>query len=213
MQGDNAIWYEDLPGFAAGALEFVPSRDMSVERQLNATLRFSIYFALAAFVLRRDGRVWILPLATAIVTYAIYRQSPERYVTLEDDADSPAAREAAHEAQLARCTAPTVDNPFMNMRVADLAADPERAPACSLARRSVAHKAQAFFNRNLFRSIGDVFEREASDRQFYTMPVTEEPSDQNAFAQYCFGEGLAASCRGGDKWRCVSDLTQRPGMA
>ena len=44
----------------------------------------------------------------------------------------------------------------------------------------------AFYSR-MFRDVSDVYSTVASERNFYTMPVTTIPNDQKGFAEFCYG--------------------------
>ena len=79
------------------------------------------------------------------------------------------------------CRGSTPDNPFANYLVTD---DPDRPPACTY--ESMEDDVRANFNRGLFRNAYDVYERENSQRQFTTMPVTTAAADVQSFAEFCF---------------------------
>ena len=42
------------------------------------------------------------------------------------------------------------------------------------------------FNNNLFREVDAVWERENSQRQFYTVPNTSIPNQRNEFAEWLY---------------------------
>lgn len=101
------------------------------------------------------------------------------------------------------CTASTPDNPFANMLLSDLASDPGRPPACPY--DSQKDLIRANFNRGLVRNVYDIYERENSQRQFYTMPVTTSAPDSLAFAQFCYGNSGRPTCKE-DPTRCTGSL-------
>ena len=43
------------------------------------------------------------------------------------------------------------------------------------------------FNKDLYRDVKDIFGKNNSQRQFYTVPGNQVPNDQGAFAQWCYG--------------------------
>jgi hypothetical protein len=86
-----------------------------------------------------------------------------------------------------RCSPSTADNPFSNATVGALLGDEGRAPACSYDDPGVAKEMRKNFNKGLFRNLDDVYEKESSARQFYTMPVTTGAPDTIAFAEFLFG--------------------------
>jgi hypothetical protein len=52
----------------------------------------------------------------------------------------------------------------------------------------------------LFGTLGDNVGFDASMRNFYPMPNTRIPNDQDAFAKFCYGE--MKSCKEGDEFAC-----------
>lgn len=85
---------------------------------------------------------------------------------------------------------PTVDNPFMNVLVSDYMRDSNKhandVGACDVENTKVKTKINENFNDNLFRDIGDVFAKNASDRQYYTTPNTQIPNNQSGFASWLY---------------------------
>ena len=55
----------------------------------------------------------------------------------------------------------------------------------------------------LFGDLGENFEFDQSMRSFYSTPNTQIPNDQDAYAQYLYGD--MPSCRDGNAIACVQD--------
>ena len=91
-----------------------------------------------------------------------------------------------------KCTEPTRDNPFMNFMLSDYSDEPNRSKACSsnvnneLEIKDINQKIDLNFNYNLYKDIDDIFEKKNSQRQFYTMPNTDNPNDQKSFAEWLY---------------------------
>lgn len=92
-----------------------------------------------------------------------------------------------------KCTLSTPDNPFANMLLSDLADRPGRAPACKY--DDQADLIRQNFNRGLVRNAYDVYEKENSQRQWMTMPVTTSTPDTVAFAHFCYGNAGRKTCK------------------
>lgn len=80
------------------------------------------------------------------------------------------------------CTKPTKDNPFMNYMISDYKDEPNKLKACTNVEKEIDDN----FNHNLYKDIDDLFEKKNSQRQFYTMPNTQNPNDQKAFAEWLY---------------------------
>ena len=92
------------------------------------------------------------------------------------------------------CFMPTIDNPFMNITVADLMDDPDRAEACDITNPVIANMATEKFNEQVyFPDPNDLFNKKHEQRQFYTMPSTTIPNKQTDFARFLYD--LPETCK------------------
>jgi hypothetical protein len=101
------------------------------------------------------------------------------------------------------CSKPTKDNPFMNVLMNEYVQNPTRKPACDISRRDVKKNAKKLFNNNLYRDVDDVFQKNASDRNFYTNPGTTVPNDQDAFLKFLYP--LPKTCKEGNEISCYKN--------
>ena len=62
---------------------------------------------------------------------------------------------------------------------------PDKPPACAY--DTVRDEVRDNFNAGLFRNATDVYERENSQYQYYTMPVTTGIPDTTAFRNFLYG--------------------------
>lgn len=179
----DAIWYKDLGLFVRRAREFWPSRDQTFEERVNAMVRFTLYATGLVYLFNRQPRYLAFGLVFVLVLTAVYvlRPHPPPPSPPHQHAASVAATGSRH------CTRPTKDNPFGNVLLTEYADNPDRPEACMY--DDVKDAMRQSFNHNLFRNLTDVYEKQNSQRQFYTMPNTTIPNNQNDFAQFLYGTG------------------------
>jgi hypothetical protein len=106
---------------------------------------------------------------------------------------------------------PTLNNPFMNRLMTD---DPkmEAAPEYygdtekeSALRKEINDK----FNHDLYLGVDDIYEKNNSQRQFYTTPNTSNPSNQEEFLKFMYPN--MTSCKSDMKdCKVPEDLRGRP---
>lgn len=90
------------------------------------------------------------------------------------------------EYEKAICRKPSTDNPFMNPLLNDITTYPELPPvSCNVDDSEIQDKMVDCYNEDLYRDVGDLFERHNSQRQFYTVPQTY-PNDQKSFAEWLY---------------------------
>ena len=56
----------------------------------------------------------------------------------------------------------------------------------------------------MYRDVKDIFGKNNSQRQFYTVPGNQVPNDQGAFAQWCYG--MPKTCKEGNPLACLNDM-------
>ena len=217
---NDDFWFSDLNIiFRKDRLsEFFPSLDMSLEERLNAIIRFCIYSSVLVYFYNRNYIVFYIPIGAMIITKLVYDYNKnintENIQNYPDDSleelELKDERNRIVKINGERCVQPTKNNPFMNVRFTDYKIDPERPKACDISLPKVQEKIEDNFSHNLYQDVSDVFGRNVASRQFYTMPATTIPNDQEAFAKWCYGN--MASCK--DKntsWKCLKyeDLRQK----
>lgn len=199
------IWYQDITEFINKDNYFIiwPSKDMTFYSQLNCLMRFSLYFAIIVFVIKKDANILFIPIFMGIFTYYINMVEQQKKTTENklmesfDIMKDPYTGKACHK--------PTQDNPFMNVLMTDYTKNPQRKPACSMT-PSVKKKVKKYFDTNLYRDVDDIFHKNASDRQFYTTPITTIPNDQTAFAKWLYSTG--PTCKEGNGEICYRNQSR-----
>lgn len=92
------------------------------------------------------------------------------------------------------CRRPTQDNPMMNPAVTEYGAGDPPA-ACNADDDDIQESIKVNFNHQLFRDVDELWERENSQRQFYTMPNTAIPNMQTEFANWLYKLPSSANCK------------------
>lgn len=188
-QRKERFWLDDPVTFATNvdyATKFIPDKNMNLAEQLNATMRFALYFSIIVYIVRQDYRVFFFVIFVAFVTIVINnvdRNSKNKRTQILEKLD------LTHDRQHGLCIKPTKNNPFMNVIPTDYQDFPSRPKACNISKRPIKKIVNQYMDGGLYRDVDDVFHRKASGRQFYTMPVTTIPSEQNQFAEWLYATG------------------------
>lgn len=202
------IWYKDPVSFfdINNMLLFYPTSEMDYAAKLNSIMRLVLYVSIILYSLKNDMKVFTLSLVVGIIIYIMYtvEEEKEKYISdyggaskyddgkLDiDDDDEYANKE---------CTKPSKENPFMNVMMNEYTENPKRKKACKLTNK-VNNYIDEYFNDNLYRSVDDIYNKNASERQYYTMPATEIPNNQDEFAQWLYGNS-EKTCKEGNGLKC-----------
>lgn len=178
LQGDK-VWYEDVSVLVQRWTEFYPRPDHTTEERVNALVRLTLYATLAAWAYNRQPRTLVF--GAGVIALVSFAFSSRKEMLPSSSGMAVAGRLLAGPGT---CTPPTRDNPFANVLLTDLG-KPSRPPACAY--DAVKDDVKANFNAGLVRNASDIYERENSQHQFYTMPVTTTIPDTAAFSNFLYG--------------------------
>ena len=169
-------------------VEFVPTSDMTWKERLNALTRLFIYAGLLLTMYL--GRSWPLYLALGGIgmTLTLFKFGPKpekkpiAAPTGHPTTDSPNPYIPENQPE---CIPPTKNNPFMNVMQNEYIDNPTRPPACDYEQEK--DDVEDKWSYNLYRDVGEsIWDRNNSQRQFYTNPSTTIPNDQGGFANWLF---------------------------
>lgn len=205
---------------------FFPTKNMDSNEILNALVRASLYLSVILFVYKRNTNIFFIVIGTLVLTYLIHSYSPSKHTNNNnnesgnnnnnnnENGDSSKENftgniEQYHEMdemlQKTQCVTPTVDNPFMNVSLGDYNTMPNRE-VCGdvldnqVLKNDIGHK----FHNNLYQDVGDIWDRNNSQRQFYTMPNTSIPNKQKEFALWLYNRG--PTCKEGNGYQCFANM-------
>lgn len=179
----DQIWYNDPADFLLNKSNWasiIPEKSMSQVQQLNAIFRFAVYFTIILFVIKRDVKVLWFLVIIGFLTMAIHEYSKSTNKAKTE------LFEALNVTDDGKCYKPTQHNPFMNVNFTDYIDFPNRPKACNVSSKKVKSEINELVDSVTFRDVDDIFSKRASDRMFYTMPVTTIPNDQVGFAEWLY---------------------------
>lgn len=197
------IWFKDPSNFIneQNYDKFFPSASMTYTEKLNSLVRLAVYFSILLLVIKKDANVLYVPILTSIFTYFLYNSELKKKRNEEDFLDKLNLYKDAYTNEL--CYKPTPENPFMNILISDYVKNPKRTKACNITQGPIKKQALEYFNKNLYRDVGDVFQKNASDRNFITMPNTTIPNDDGAFKNFLYD--IKETCKEGSGNMCYAN--------
>lgn len=195
---NDDIWFKDISELyrVDRLVEFFPKIQQTQEERLNSIARLGLYGGVLLSLYKRDKRQILWGLFVLLFTYFIYKN--------EDKKESMTQIQAK----------PTLNNPFMNPTILDYGVPQEKkVPIYSTDTKNaenIREKIEQNFNHNLYKSIDDVYDTNNGRRQFYTVPNTDIPSDQDKYLEFLYG-GMRKNCKS-DTTQCepYSDLRSNP---
>jgi hypothetical protein len=187
-------------------ISFFPRANTTRTEQFNSIARFAIYL-LILIILFGDPKntTWLyLPFFLLFLTIFLHKFENTNIMPTnnQDNGDyveiDPSKRELINQPKVNKynptsslsnkvCRRPTENNPLMNILLSDFKDDPSVGPACDNDDTDIQNEVKDTFNKSLYRDVNDLYERENSQRTYYSAPSTTIPNDQKAFAEWCYG--------------------------
>ena len=201
----DPIWIENINIlFQKDRLfEFVPKHQMDINSKLNAIVRFSIYLTLVLLLYNFNYLNLYIVITVMALTYIIYnykhkkfKNYVEKIPNLDQFIDNKYNSKSPN-----KCRKSTKDNPFMNR----LLNDNENISACDPLSENTQQQIEDNFNTKLYMDIGDVFQNNNSQRQYYTTPVNSNVNKQTDFAQWLYS--TPDTCKEGNGNQCIANMS------
>lgn len=194
---NETIWYENVSEFITLTNYFMvlPKDGMTLEGKLNAICRFFIFAGVFLTLVRNEYRYLFLGICALGLSVIIYEFDKGKTTVIREKL----AEENAVIMDNKICTRPTATNPFMNPSVYDYGKADKRE-ACDVTHPGVNRTVNNLFNAKVYRNASDIFNKEASQREFYTVPSTTIPNKQGEFAEWLYGKGR--TCKEGNGSQC-----------
>jgi hypothetical protein len=190
--------------------EFVPINEQTLEERLNSIARFGLFVAIILVIYKRNVNYSLIFPGVLLFTYLIYKNyKRENFSEIYE-----AHPNYNKKFQTQKEPKPTLNNPFMNTMMNDYVDNPRKEEAPTYYEDT--EKAQELrnditekFNHDLYLGINDAYEKNNSQRQFYTTPNTRIPSDQEKYLNFMYPN--MTSCKDEAKdCRVPEDLRGRP---
>lgn len=174
---------------------------MSMVEKLNAITRFFIYLGVILALVTLNYKYVFFGIVACLLSVAINEFENQKNARAEKFLDENDL--AIHDNKV--CARPTLDNPFMNPNRLEASSNSALpAQACNTNKAGVQANVEANFDAKFFKDVNDVWGRNASQREFYTVPSTILGGDQAGFAKWLYGTG--PTCKEGNGLSCFNRL-------
>jgi len=173
------FWYEnpDILFKNTKLSRFFPFPRMSENEKLNSITRLSFYISVIMYIYTGNYLYLFVFIITIIFTFLIYKTKSN----IKNSIDN-------FKNYQQKYIYPTKNNPFMNVMLDDYN-DTNREAIIKtnlIDDTDLDNTINKKFNINLYKDLNDIFEKENSQRQFYTTPITTIPNNQIKFAKWLY---------------------------
>ena len=202
--------------------EFWCEDSMTSPQKLNAISRLVIILSILGVIFMQNFNFILMGIATLgiIIAYHYYNiiHKDKTKITIDEIGKEGFTNQNVYNELKGTLLKPAPENPLMNLNPSDFntpthtkSAAPSFNPAVeSEINRATKQQIQDMhpdmpdLEDKLFKDLGDNFVFNQSMRNFYSMPNTSVPNNQEAFAEFCYGN--MPSCKEGNDFACVNNV-------
>ena len=98
---------------------------------------------------------------------------------------------------------PSKDNPFMNPLLTDYGKDTFKPSIDSYNNKGVQRVIEKNFEEDLYKDVTDIFGKNNSQRQFFSVPGNSVPNDRDTFMKWLYQ--TPPTCKEGNGSQCVAN--------
>ena len=201
----DLFWYNDFSIlFKYSRLdEFFPSKDMTIEEQLNSIVRLSFYISIILVIYTKNINNLYITIIVLLFTYFAYTKSDynNKFINISNKSN-----DLNSDLNKKKFVAPTKNNPFMNIMIDDYKKNPNRESlnkANNYINNKLNKQISEKFNHNLYSDFDKIYNVKNAQRQFYTTPVTTIPNEQSKFANWLYK--TPPTCKEGNGIQCSTN--------
>ena len=180
--------------------EVLPNKKFDFNRKLNSLLRLSIYYTIIMYLLDRSNtNILFIPVITGIITFILKKFYKDKFLKEKPLQLMNEGEASINQIDESDCRNPTKDNPFMNP---PLFGERKMNSCQSYNNKEIQRDIENKFNKDLYKDANDIFGKNNSQRQFYSVPGNSIPNDQEAFAQWLYS--TPPTCKEGNGIQCTA---------
>ena len=195
---DPSILYEKKYLF-----EIVPMKNFDLNRKLNSLIRLSIFYAIIVYLVNKNNKTLMIPIGVGVFTFIISKNLKsnivnEKIIALQNgDTKESFVMEDISQG----CKIPEKNNPFMNPII--YGENNSKKPCLSYNNKGIQKDIENKFNDDLYRDVNDIFGRNNSQRQFYTVPGKTNPNDLESYKRWLYS--TPPTCKEGNGLQCAAN--------
>jgi len=204
----DTFWLNNPPVLLKSSqiIEIWPFKKLSLERKLNALTRLVIISTILGYCYTQKLEIIITSIITLLVVIIFYQIKKKKKKKVKEGFN----KANFFNLKGNQFTQPTKKNPVMNVLLTEINDNPKRPEAAPAYEPSVENEINtSVADPRLFHDLGDSIAFNQSMRNFYSMPSTTIPNDQEKFANFLYGN--MPSCKEGNILQCTkNNAAMRP---
>lgn len=181
-------------------INFIPLTNMSFKDKLLAITNIIIFISLVISLITKNIAYMLFGIILIIFIYYIYLYNDKVSVEINESLNNRNLGVVDNNI----CVIPTIENPFMNPSIIDYTNNNNNIKSCPIDNNIINNNINDYFQQNVYKDINDIYEREFSTRQFYTMPATTIPNDRKSYEEWLYHRDK--TCKENNGFQCYNNI-------
>jgi hypothetical protein len=181
-------------------INFLPLINMSFKDKLLAIVNLIIFLSLVFSLIFKNFIFILLGIILLIFIFYIYLFDEEVKINMNETLSN--RNLGFYDNKI--CVKPSNDNPFMNPSIIDYKNSNNNIKACPIDNKTIKDNINNFFKEKVYKDINDIYERNFSERQFYTVPSTTIPNDRQSYEKWLYYRDK--TCKENNGIQCYNNI-------
>ena len=181
-------------------LNIVPLINMSMKDKILAIINLIIFLSIILTLIFKKLVFILIGLSLIIIIFFVYIYNEK----IEIETNETLSNRNLSIIDNKICVKPSLDNPFMNPSIIDYYNNNNNIKACSYNNKTIEENVNNFFKNNIYKDVNDIYERNFSERQFYTVPASTIPNDRHSYEQWLYYRGK--TCKENNGIQCYNNI-------
>lgn len=181
-------------------LNIVPQINMTMRDKLMVIINLIIFIAIILTLIFKKLVFILIALSLIIIIFFIYIYDEK--VKIDTNETLSNRNLAIIDNKI--CVKPSIDNPFMNPTIIDYYNNNNNIKACDYTNKTIEDNVNNYFNNYVYKDVNDIYNKDFSERQFYTVPASTIPNDRKSYEQWLYYRDK--TCKENNGIQCYNNI-------
>jgi c-di-AMP phosphodiesterase-like protein len=163
-------------------MNIIPLVTMSFKEKIMAIVYLIIFLSIILLFIFKDPAIILIAIVLIIFLFYIYLFDEKTKIETNEYLSNRNLAVVNNEI----CVKPSLENPFMNPSIIDYTNSNNNIKACPYNESEIENNVNTYFKETVYKDVNDIYERNFSERQFYTVPATTIPNDRQSYEKWLY---------------------------
>jgi hypothetical protein len=181
-------------------LNLMPLINMNFKDKLIAIVNLIIFITIIITLIFKKLVFILIGLSLIIIIFFIYVYDEK--IKLDTNEKLSNRNLAIIDNKI--CVKPSLENPFMNPTIIDYFNKNNNIKACEYDNKMIEENVNNYFKNNVYKDVNDIYYKDFSERQFYTVPGSTIPNDRKSYEQWLYYRDK--TCKENNGIQCYNNI-------